>query len=184
MSFESEERYWTDYLRVALPVIGLLLMLALFWWWAQQFIGDDGDRADVARATETAEIATAPVPTATNTVEVAIAPTEVNETPTEASAGNNENTPSTDDGTTEECGFRRGETVVVTENGVNLREEPSLAADIEIIDQLDAGTVLSIIDDCFAEDEAGNRFWRVRDQATAQTGYVSADYVEAAPADD
>src|SRR5687768_3412493 len=71
VSYESEDRYWTDYLRVALPVIGLLLMLALFWWWAQQFIGDDGNANDLAQVTET-NFATAPSLTATATVQVVI----------------------------------------------------------------------------------------------------------------
>ncbi|HEU4797643.1 MAG TPA: hypothetical protein VFT63_01875, partial [bacterium] len=142
MSYESEERYWTDYLRVALPVIGLLLMLALFWWWAQQFIGDDGDARDVAESTQTTEIATRPAPTATVTVETVIQPTEVNDTPTPDEAGNNggsdEGTPA-DDQSSENCGFTAGQQVLVTEDGVRLRQDPSLADDVEIINTLDAG---------------------------------------------
>lgn len=38
---EPDDRYWTDYLRIALPVIGLLLVIAVFWYWAQQLIDDD-----------------------------------------------------------------------------------------------------------------------------------------------
>lgn len=37
---EPDDRYWTDYLRIALPVIGLLLVIAVFWFWAQQLIDD------------------------------------------------------------------------------------------------------------------------------------------------
>jgi len=89
VSYESEERYWTDYLRVALPVIGLLLMLALFWWWAQQFIGDDKDGNQVAlEATQTTEIATKAAPTPTNTLEVVVEPTQVATTPTSGTDGN------------------------------------------------------------------------------------------------
>lgn len=183
MSYESEERYWTDYLRVALPVIGLLLMLALFWWWAQQFIGDDGDANDVAESTRTTEIATRPPPTATVTVETVIQPTQINETPTAESAGNDdgsdETTPS-DDGSNQNCGFTANQQVVVTEDGVRLRKEPNLSDDEAlIINTLEAGTPLSIIGDCYEEDEEGNRFWRVRNQETSRTGYISADYIEA-----
>lgn len=40
------ERYWTDYLRIVLPIIGLLLMLSVFIFWVGNIIdanGDDGD---------------------------------------------------------------------------------------------------------------------------------------------
>lgn len=47
---EPDDRYWTDYLRIALPVIGLLLVIAVFWYWAQQLI-DDGSEEDIT-ATE------------------------------------------------------------------------------------------------------------------------------------
>ena len=40
IQFQPEERYWTDYLRIALPVIGLLLMVGLFWYWVQMLIDD------------------------------------------------------------------------------------------------------------------------------------------------
>ncbi len=47
---EPDDRYWTDYLRIALPVIGLLLVIAVFWFWAQQLI--DGDSNEDITATE------------------------------------------------------------------------------------------------------------------------------------
>lgn len=186
MSYESEERYWTDYLRVALPVIGLLLMLALFWWWAQQFIGDDGSPSDVAESTRTTEIATKAPPTATATVETVIQPTQIDRTATSEPAANNggtgESTPS-DEPSNQDCGFTADQQVVVTEDDVRLRKEPSLAEDVEIINTLAAGTPLSIIGDCYEEDEEGNRFWRVRNQETSRTGYISADYIEADTSD-
>lgn len=39
ISFQPEERYWTDYLRILLPVAGLLILVGLLWWWATEIIG-------------------------------------------------------------------------------------------------------------------------------------------------
>jgi hypothetical protein len=181
VSYESEERYWTDYLRVALPVVGLLLMLALFWWWAQQFIGDDGDGTDIANATQTA-IATIAPPTPTATVEVTIQATEEESQPTEEPGGGgtgDDETPT--DETPADCDgdFVRSDAVTVTEDGVNLREDPDTTVD-NVIEQVDAGVALSIVGDCYEVDSEGTQFWRVRNQETSNTGYIAAQFLIAA----
>ena len=71
MSYQPEERYWTDYLRIALPVIGLLLLIGLFWFWANSIIGDGDDDEPTPTTVALANVdeinapATPPPPTAT-----------------------------------------------------------------------------------------------------------------------
>jgi len=181
VSYESEDRYWTDYLRVALPVIGLLLMLALFWFWAQQFIGDDGNPEDVAQSTQTS-IATVPGPTPTNTVAVVIdasAGADATETPDgggSTNGGEGEGTPPGSD-QSEDCGFAENDVVVVTAEDVRLREGPVIDPGNIIEESISQEAELRIIGACYEEDDAGNQFWRVRNQDTSQTGYVAGDYL-------
>jgi hypothetical protein len=179
VSYESEDRYWTDYLRVALPVIGLLLMLALFWWWAQQFIGDENDPDDLALSTQTI-VATVAAPTPTDTVEPVINPTqgEDNSTPDDNNNGGQDDGVETPDDGQQACGFEQGDIVVVTEDDVRLREEPVVDPD-NVSETLSAGAQLSIIADCYEEDDEGNQFWRVRNQETSQTGYVAGQFLAA-----
>lgn len=181
MSYESEDRYWTDYLRVALPVIGLLLMLALFWFWAQQFIGDDGDPDDVAQSTQTS-IATVPGATATNTVAVVIdasAGADATETPDgggSTNGGEGEGTPPGSD-QSEDCGFTQGDQLEVTADDVRLRDESVIDPD-NIRATLSNGDQVSIIADCYEEDAEGNQFWRVRVADTSETGYVAGEFLD------
>ena len=71
VSYQPEERYWTDYLRIALPVIGLLLLIGLFWYWANSIIGDGDDDEPTSTTVALANVdeinapATPPPPTAT-----------------------------------------------------------------------------------------------------------------------
>ena len=179
MSYESEERYWTDYLRVALPVIGLLLMLALFWWWAQNFIGDEGGENDIASSTETA-IATAIPLTATNTVEVTLAPGENASTPTEDTTGGTDDnqTPAGEPTQAADCGFSEGD-MVVTTSDVNLRSDPEIPDDpaANVVVLLTEGTELQIVGSCF-EENGDYEWWQVRNLETAEDGWVASDFFE------
>lgn len=69
VSYQPEERYWTDYLRIALPVLGLLLLIGLLWYWASALIGGPGSEppptAQAIAITPVNEATPPPVPTAT-----------------------------------------------------------------------------------------------------------------------
>lgn len=172
MSYQSEERYWTDYVRVALPVLGLLIMLGLFWYWANAVIGDDGDVPEATPTAVTAVI-TAEPPTPTATVPIVITPQQV-VTPTTESIPTVEPTreDSGNGGGTE--GFQVGDVVVVISDDVNMRSGPS--TDESIVDQLVEGTELNVIGESV---EGGEYLWvEVQDPATGLQGYVASVFLQ------
>lgn len=61
----QSERYWTDYLRIALPILGLVVMLAVFIFWAQAIIGKDGNSPTPTVIALSTTPQTSQVPTAT-----------------------------------------------------------------------------------------------------------------------
>lgn len=186
MSYQTDERYWTDYLRVALPMVALLAMLGLFWYWAAALIGngdDDQPRTSTAAQSEIAEVNAspastvespppngitptpgAPLPTATvpaGTQPVAVAPTAT--LPAQ--------TPPAGDGTV----YAVGSAVFPTVDEVNLRDRPSV--DGGVVEVLSQTTQLEIMGS-FAEDGALD-WWPVRNPATGASGFVREDFLTA-----
>ena len=176
VQFQPEERYWTEYLRIALPVIGLLLMLGLFWFWAQQLIGDNDNKEPsattapgvVVTPTESLALPTATVevtvPEATTQVvaptvppTTAPQPTQPESSPTAASTGT----------------IEIGGTVVTNDADVNLRAEPSTAGDP--ITTLAQGTSLTVIGG--PQEAEGYTWWNVED-GNGNTGWVVQDFID------
>ena len=167
VSYESDERYWTDYLRVALPVVGLLLMLGLLFWWTNSIIGDDqGSEPTATVAVSASNVAEADTSTPPSTVEPNLTPATVFTDPTtpDATEGNGTETPS-EDPTEEpnECDgdFKRGDTVQISEQETNFRSQPNLEPGE--YPQPPVGTQFEITTDCYtlAEEDGETRFWRV-----------------------
>lgn len=185
VSYQPEERYWTDYLRIALPVIGLLLLIGLLWYWASALIGDSGsappptpelaavitpvNEATPAPPTPTA-VVIAPTPgppvepTATPAPPVVVATQPPTPTPAPAAEPDNPcaNMPV----------YPVGALVTTTEQ-VNLREGPSTDSNAIVV--LPAGTQLQVTGD-FAE--AGQcDWWPVTVTETGQSGFVIEQYL-------
>lgn len=189
--FQPEERYWTDYLRIALPVVGLLLLIGLLWFWADRIINDDPNTTEPV-ATEDIGLVTTSTPTAP--------PAETESTPppidlgnlastTEATepAGDNqannqpqETPPPADASPTEPpadtgSAFASGDTVTVTE-AVNLRPNPSTEGDV--LEVLDANTTLTITG---GPEEGESYVWWEVVTADGETGWIAeGDYLELA----
>ena len=190
VSYQPEERYWTDYLRIALPVVGLLLLIGLLWYWASALIGDGGNQppptpetaaviTPVNEATPAPPTATAvviaptpgPPPPPTATAAPAVA-TTVAVTPTPAAAAADPANP---------CAslpvYPVG-AVVTTTAELNLREGPSTDSASVVV--LPEGTRLQVSGEF---QEAGQcDWWPVTVVDTGQAGFVIEQYLEPAPA--
>ena len=190
VSYQPEERYWTDYLRIALPVIGLLLLIGLLWYWASALIGDGGDQppptvetvaviTPVNEATPAPPTATAvviaptpgPPQVPTPTAHPAVATTQP-VTPTPAAPAADAANP---------CAslpvYEVG-AVVTTTAELNLREGPSTDSAAVVV--LPEGTRLQVTGEF---QEAGQcDWWPVTVVDTGQSGFVIEEYLEPAPA--
>jgi hypothetical protein len=193
VSYQPEERYWTDYLRIALPVVGLLILIGLLWYWASALIGDGANQppptADLqavitpinestpAPPTPTAAViapTAGPPPTATPT---AAAPAAVATQPVAAPTTPPESTDQTD--AANPCAnmplYEAG-AVVTTTAEVNLRPGPS--TDGDAITTLPQGTQLQVTG---AFSEAGQcDWWPVTVTETGQAGFIREDFLQAA----
>jgi hypothetical protein len=186
VSYQPEERYWTDYLRIALPVIGLLLLIGLLWYWASALIGDGGDQppptpetaaviTPINEATPAPPTATAvviaptpgPPPVPTATPPPAVAPTQV-VAPTVAPAVADPQNPCAN------MPVHSVGSLVATTAEVNLREGPTTESAAVVV--LPEGTQLQVTGE-FAE--AGQcDWWPVTVTDTGQSGFVIEQFLE------
>jgi hypothetical protein len=179
--YQVEERYWTDYLRVALPVVGLLLLLGLFWYWASSLIGDDATQAGATPTTGVAVVITEVVPTPEPTLPVVVTVEETEAPDVEPTQSSNQpvatrpaDNGSSNMGDQEGGAFDVDETVVVNDDNVRMRSQASTSA--SIIEQMTQGTELVITGEAVVAD--GYTWWPVEDPATGNTGWVAEDFLE------
>jgi hypothetical protein len=193
---DPDDRYWTDYLRIALPVIGLLLVIAVFWYWAQQLIDSDSEDlsptapglAEIvdtpAEATEAPATPTPPAGnilqpqsggTPTNPLQAIPSPTPAGEQP----AAQDQQAAETET-PTEEAAAGTGEIapdtqVSVIEGPLNMRAEATTTSDIVVT--LDTGALLTVLSG--PEEGEGYVWWQVTDEA-GNTGWVVQEFVQPA----
>lgn len=188
IQFQPEERYWTDYLRIALPIIGLLLMVGLFWYWVQMLIADDSPSTDQPVSTATSEGqpelasgASTPDPTETDIVNQGQAPVAgATPPPAEETPANEEDEPEETpppEGADAGAGFAAGDSAVITEEEVNMRSEPSTAGgDETIVAELNTDTVVEIQSGPTEAD--GFNWWEIVVEETGESGWIAEDFLE------
>ena len=192
VSYQPEERYWTDYLRIALPVIGLLVLIGLLWYWASALIGDGGNQPpptpDLAAVITPLNEATPAPPTSTPAVIVPTPGPPATVAPTAAPAVVATQAPATAPTAAPQAADAENPcansptydvgAVVVTISEVNLRSDPS--TDQPEIAVLPANTQLQV-SGAFADAEPCD-WWPVTVTQTNQAGYIREDFLQAAPA--
>ena len=185
VQFQPEERYWTEYLRIALPIIGLLLMIGLFWYWASQLTDDDNGgggepfSTDTPGAVEMITPPSTPAPTEQAVVPPTAPPAEEPVSTPDDEAPPPEEEPADPDPAEEEPaadgdGFAINDSAIVSEDGLNMRDDATTGGNI--VTTLDADTVLTIQD---GPVEADEYFWyQVIVEETGEVGWVADEFIE------
>ena len=193
IQFQPEDRYWTEYLRIALPIIGLILMLGLFWYWATQIIGDDTNPDDPVPTQTVGQVATiAAEPTdavaPTEETTIAVTPDEATEPPDdepteEPADGDNaaeeetpadaEEEPTEDPSDTTSEEFAADDLVAVSDTEVRLRSEASTES--EIVTVLSEGDELIIV----AGPDSGETYewYEVVTTDGEFMGFIASDFI-------
>lgn len=204
VQFEPEERYWTDYLRIALPVIGLLLMIGLLWFWAQQIISDEPDTTEPSPTEEIGLVTTiTPEPTEETAASTPPAQTsqvsgtnqqgqqadaaETPQTNQQTAGGDNQSNAVDSADTTDTAETTQptataaaggdiavDSTVTVTE-ALNMRDAPSTTGNLVV--ELPVGSTLTVI----GGPETGEDYtwWNVVDES-GNSGWVVEDFIQLA----
>ncbi len=189
MSYQTEERFWTDYVRVATPIVGLLLLLGVFWYWASSLIGADSEEPP---PTAVASITVIPDPTATPTpTEEAPPPEDTPEatateeepaedvTPTEERPERTPTEEAPEDPTEEpddDSPWGEGDVILSADDDVNMRDQPSI--DGEVIEVLTLDQALTVLSSQ-PEESGGFVWWNVQNEDSGNSGWVVQDWLKA-----
>ncbi len=188
VSYQPEERYWTDYLRIALPLVGIVLMLGLLWFWAAALIGGDESTVEptdvpLVASTEVNAPTATPALTPSTTLHPspgpALSPTPAPGAQPPASGAPSTLTPTPAAATTSltpEVDFPQGSAIRVINGPINLRPGPT-ALSGEVVQELPTGTILTTTG--ASQIGADGLIWwpvALADDPSI-TGYVSDAYV-------
>lgn len=186
VSYQPEERYWTDYLRIALPLVGIVLMLGLLWFWAAALIGGDESNVeptDVPLVASTEVNAPTPTPAATPATSIqptpgpALTPTPAPGAQPAATGAPGVQTPTPAAAAlAPEVDFPVGSSIRVIDGPINLREAPT-AENSAVVRELPTGTLLTTTG--AAQIGADGLIWwpiTLADDASV-SGYVYDKYV-------
>jgi uncharacterized protein YgiM (DUF1202 family) len=190
VSYQPEERYWTDYLRIAFPVLGLLLLLGLFWFWAMALIDNGGNGGGGGGNGTTVAGGTLPTPTATPTQaggDLRTPPLSTVATTPDGEAGGNQTASNNTTGpkptrtpratgdtpTSAPTGKFKKDDLVVTNGQANMRSAPAMGDNV--VTTLDQGTELTVTDNSVVAD---NHTWVPVDDSNGHTGWVAEELLD------
>jgi hypothetical protein len=182
--YYDEERSLADYARIAAPILGVIVLVILLWFWIANFLGDDnGDDDDLASGTATEAIPTfSSSPEPTQTVSGTASPPVI--APTQTGGGTGTATTPAESGTTTEAtngdqapvDIYLGATVEVVNTGgagVNVRAEAATTA--EVLTVFLDGTQVQVIGGPF---EGENYIWWQITGNEIASGWIVEEYLQ------